>query len=79
MPAKDGSRTLQADSGQNGIRSVHRAQVALPNHTRKAMDTSEEILKQLRWIKWLMALFALSFAAIAAALGSGKLRNVVDV
>ena len=33
------------------------------------MDTSEEILKQLRWIKWLMALLALSFAAIAATLG----------
>jgi Flp pilus assembly protein TadD len=29
------------------------------------MDTSEQILKQLRWIKWLTALLALSFAAIA--------------
>ena len=29
------------------------------------MDTSEEILRQLRWIKWLNALIALSFAAIA--------------
>lgn len=29
------------------------------------MDTSEQILKQLRWIKWLTALLALSFATIA--------------
>lgn len=29
------------------------------------MDTSEQILRQLRWIKWLTALLALSFAAIA--------------
>jgi Flp pilus assembly protein TadD len=31
------------------------------------MDTSEQILRQLRWIKWLNALIALSFAAIAGS------------
>ena len=29
------------------------------------METSEQILRQLRWIKWLNALIALSFAAMA--------------
>ena len=29
------------------------------------MDASEQILKQLRWIKWLTAVLALSFAVIA--------------
>lgn len=29
------------------------------------MDTSEQILRQLRWIKWFTALLALAFAAIA--------------
>lgn len=33
-----------------------------------AMDTSEQILKQLQWIKWLTALLALSFAGIAGSL-----------
>jgi len=32
------------------------------------MDASEQVLKQLRWIKWLTAVLALSFAAIAASL-----------
>ena len=32
------------------------------------MDTTEKILRQLRWIKWLTALLALSFAAIVGSL-----------
>jgi tetratricopeptide (TPR) repeat protein len=32
------------------------------------MDTSDQIVKQLRWIKWLTALLAFSFATIAGAL-----------
>jgi cytochrome c-type biogenesis protein CcmH/NrfG len=31
------------------------------------MDNSEQILKQLRWIKWLTAVLALSFAVIAGS------------
>ena len=32
------------------------------------MDTSEQILRQLRWIKWLNTLIALSFVAIAGTI-----------
>lgn len=32
------------------------------------MDTSEKIVTQLRWIKWLIALLTLSFAAIAGSI-----------
>jgi tetratricopeptide (TPR) repeat protein len=35
---------------------------------RLEMDASEEIVRQLRWIKWLTALIALSFAGIAVVL-----------
>ena len=31
------------------------------------MDPSDQILRQLQWLKWLTALIALSFAAIAVA------------
>ena len=34
--------------------------------TAGSMDASESVLRQLRWIKWLTALLALSFATIAA-------------
>ena len=38
------------------------------------MDTSEKLLTQLRWIKWLFALLTLSFAAIAGSIYWGTLQ-----
>jgi len=38
------------------------------------MDLSENILRQLRWIKWLVALIALCFVIIAASIGWGAIQ-----